>query len=100
MSFPNLDLAYMFYSAVCILVQVHALNKFNESAAKSAKKEVLESLKKQVNDYEILKKLDRKLEGIQKHYTSDVPNRIDLIKFEISEAEQRLNHWLENTSSS
>uniref|UniRef100_A0A914YH07 Uncharacterized protein n=1 Tax=Panagrolaimus superbus TaxID=310955 RepID=A0A914YH07_9BILA len=100
MSFPNLDLAYMFYSAVCILVQVHALNKFNESAAKSVKKEVLESLKKQVNEYEILKKLERKLEGIQEEFASDFPDRIDLIKFEISEAEQRLNHWLENSPSS
>uniref|UniRef100_A0AC35FVP9 Glomulin n=1 Tax=Panagrolaimus sp. PS1159 TaxID=55785 RepID=A0AC35FVP9_9BILA len=99
MSFPNLDLAYMFYSSVCILIQVHALYKFNETAAKTAKQQVLESLKNQVNEYEILKQLESKIEGIPKHFTSDVPNRVDLIKFEISEAEQRLNHWLEINNS-
>jgi hypothetical protein len=99
MSFPNLDLAYMFYSSVCILVQVHALFKFNEKAARAAKKEVLGSLRNQVNEYEILKQLESKRDGIPKHFTTDVPNRVDLIKFEINEAEQRLNQWLTDETS-
>ena len=100
MSFENVDLAYMFYSSVCILVQAHALNRFNEKAAHIARSEVLGSMRTQMDDYETNKELESKTEGVPISFTNDVPNRVPLIRFEIDEAEERLNQWLNEEMSS
>uniref|UniRef100_A0A7E4UZV6 RING-type domain-containing protein n=1 Tax=Panagrellus redivivus TaxID=6233 RepID=A0A7E4UZV6_PANRE len=100
MTFGNVDISYMFYAAVCVLIQSQALLKVNKSAAKPLRTEVLDRFRKDIDEYV---KLTQMGEAMEEHEAAEEgislppsggPQWADLLGFEITDAESRLVAWL------